>query len=657
MKLLLSYISRAASEGYLLPSTVENIRLLLEEDSSSLTSESVAELVKRRQWKELNDRFFCMLHFGTGGLRGNTIRSIVTHSEQGASLRGECPQFPSVGTNMMNDFNITKVTKGLAEYVKEVFSVGGQEERPKICIAYDTRYFSRRFAELCARTCAEKGCDALVFSSPRSAPELSFAVRYLHAAAGVNITASHNPPEYNGFKVYWTDGGQVMEPHASRIIQKVRQVLPWDTPSFYDEGEVVRLGAEIDLAYLERLQTLILDQELVARQAAATKIVYTPLYGTGMAIIPHLLRKFGFSVSIVEAQRDPDGQFPTVASPNPEEPAALNLAIEDANRLGAEVAIGTDPDGDRMGVAARDEAGEMRLLTGNQIGVLLLWYRITKLFELGVLNVNNLTRAACLKSFVTSDLQKAICRRFGVRCVETLTGFKYIGAKLHKYEEQIPADKRAGYTELSEQETRVLRLSESTYYIFGGEESHGYSASDFVRDKDANGSALLFAELVSYARERSITVHEILDEIFRTYGLYLEQTVSMPFEGAEGASKIQDLVSSYAACPPKSIAGSLVTNICNFAKETVTDAEGDIIPKTAMIAFETEDHSRVIVRPSGTEPKIKFYLSATCPSSLPSPTEAGDELSARKAELKAHLDAIWEFLSTDAQRRLLQKPL
>lgn len=652
MKLLLSQITRAVSEGRLLSSTEENIRFLLKEDSTSLTRESVTELVKSRQWQELNDRFFRTLHFGTGGLRGKTIRPVITQSEQGASLRGECPQFPSVGTNMMNDFTVTKAAKGLAKYVKEFFDNESCEERPKICIAHDTRHFSRRFAEICARKCAEEGCDALIFSEPRSAPELSFAIRYLHAAAGVNITASHNPPDYNGCKVYWTDGGQVMEPHASRIMRKVLQVSPRDVPSRCDEGEVISLGTEIDLAYLARLQTLILDQDLVIRQSAATKIVYTPLYGTGIAIIPRLLRKCGFSVSVVEAQKNSDGRFPTVPSPNPEEETVLNLAIEDANKLGAEVAIGTDPDGDRMGIAARDAAGEMRLLTGNQIGSLLLWYRLTKLFELGILNGDNLAHTACLKSFVTTDLQKVICNRFGIRCVETLAGFKYIGEKLRKYEEGIPAKKRIGYTELSEQETRILRLAESTYYIFGGEESYGYSASDFVHDKDANSSVLLFAELASYAREHSVTIHGLLDEIFRTYGLYLEQTMSILFEGAEGASKIQNLVSSYANFPPTSIAGFSVTNICDFSKKTITDVEGDVIPKTAMIAFETANHSRVIVRPSGTEPKIKYYLFATYPSNSSSSSEIS-ELPTRKEKLRAHLDAIWKFLCADAKRRLL----
>ncbi len=651
MKLLFSRVDQAAEKGHLLPSTVENIHLLLRSDSTSLTRESVTELLKEQHWDELNDRFFRTLSFGTGGLRGKTIRPMVTRNERGTSAAKDCPQFPCVGTNTINDFNIARATRGLAEYVKEIFRQEGCEERPRICIAHDTRHFSRRFSELCARVLVEEGCDALLFSSPRSTPELSFAVRYLHAAAGINITASHNPPEYSGFKVYWQDGAQIMEPHASNIINRVNQIIPRDTPSPDDEGEVLSLGAEIDIAYLERLKTLVLDRELLRRQAASTKVVYTPLHGTGIAIIPKLLREFGFPISLVESQKTPDGQFPTVKSPNPEEPEALGLAIEEANRIGADIVIGTDPDADRMGVAARDSTNEMRLLTGNQIGSLLVWYRITKLFDLGILDAANRTHAVCLKTFVTTDLQKTICEHFGVRCVETLTGFKYIGAKLRKYEEQISKTHRAEYTKLSEEETRALRLKESSYYIFGGEESYGYSASDFVRDKDANSAALILTELAAFAREKSTTLHGLLDEIFQTFGVYLERSISMPFEGAEGAAKIRNLVSSYTTHPPSSIAGTPVTNIRDFSRETIVDVEGDVIPKEAMMIFETEDQCRIAVRPSGTESKIKYYLFAT--HSPKSPSANPEDLSILKAKVEARLDEIWKFLKEDAQYRLM----
>lgn len=652
MKLLFSRVDQAAENGHLLPTTVQNIRLLLRNDSTSLTRESVRELVQEQRWGELNDRFFCTLSFGTGGLRGKTIHPAVTRNEQGTSPSRGCPQFPCVGTNAINDFNIARATRGLAEYVKEIFEKDKREECPKICIAHDTRHFSRRFAELCARVLVEEGCHALLFSAPRSTPELSFAIRHLHAAAGINITASHNPPEYNGFKVYWADGGQIMEPHASRIIERVNRVIPRDIPSPHDEGEVIALGPEIDAAYGERLKTLVLDRELVHRHAAATKIVYTPLHGTGIAIIPNLLLDFGFSVSVLASQEVPDGQFSTVKSPNPEDPEALHLAIEEADRLAADVVIGTDPDADRMGVAARDAKGKMRVLTGNQIGSLLVWYRLTKLFELGILHAKNRTHSACLKTFVTTELQKVLCDHFGVRCVDTLTGFKYIGAKLHKYENQIPESQRVGYPELSEEKTRALRLRYSTYYIFGGEESYGYSASDFVRDKDANSSALLLAEVATFAQEKSTTLHGLLDEIFRTFGVHLERGLSMSFEGAEGASKIQKLVASYATQPPSSIAGSKITNIRNFAQETILDVDGDILPKEAMMLFETEDRCRIAVRPSGTEPKIKYYLFAAHSPHQRSSLSETEDLSPLKAKVEARLEEIWEFLKSDAHKRL-----
>ncbi|PWU10161.1 MAG: phosphomannomutase [Verrucomicrobia bacterium] len=652
MKLLFSRVDQAAEKGYLLPSTAENIHLLLRSDCTSLTRESVTELLKEQRWEELNDRFFRTLGFGTGGLRGKTIRPLVTRNERGSSPLKECPQFPCVGTNTINDFNIARATRGLAEHIKELFEQQGLEERPKICIAHDTRHFSRRFSELCARVLVEEGCDAFLFTGSRSTPELSFAVRYLQAAAGINITASHNPPEYSGFKVYWSDGAQIMEPHTGNIISRINRVIPRDAPYPDDEGEVVALGEEIDNAYLERLKTLILDQELVHRQAPFTKIVYTPLHGTGMAIIPKLLHDVGFALSVVASQQTPDGQFPTVTSPNPEDPEALSLAIQEADDLGADVVIGTDPDGDRMGVAARSANGKMQHFTGNQIGSLLLWYRLTKLFELGILNEKNRSHAVCLKTFVTTDLQKAIAEHFGVRCVDTLTGFKYIGAKLRKYEKQIPQNRRANYSMLSEEKTRNLRLNESSYYVFGGEESYGYSASDFVRDKDANSSALMLGELAAFAKEKSTTLHGLLDEIFRTFGVYFERGKSMVFDGAEGATKIRNLVASYADDPPPAIAGSKVMSARNFAKETIRDVEGDLIPKESMMIFETQDHCRVAVRPSGTEPKIKYYLFAAETPKSDSFLSDRENMVSLKQKVEARLDEIWKFLEEDAKARL-----
>jgi phosphoglucomutase len=300
------------------------------------------------------------------------------------------------------------------------------------------------------------------------------------------------------------------------------------------------------------------------------------------------------------------------------------------------------------------------------VGSLLLWYRLTKFFELGILNSQNRAHAVCLKTFVTTDLQKAICEHFGVRCVETLTGFKYIGAKLRKYEQQIPEAERTNYTKMNEEETRALRLSKSSYYVFGGEESYGYSGADFVRDKDANGAALMLAELAAFAREKDSTLHELLDDIFRTFGFYLERSVSLSFEGAEGASKIRHLMASYVSHSPSSIAGSRVINIRDFSRDTLQDEEGDPIPKESMMMFETEDRCRIAIRPSGTEPKIKYYLFATQQQSatkgnypktgscLPRSSAAGEtkDLPTLKKKVETRLDEIWKFLDEDAKKRI-----
>jgi phosphoglucomutase len=344
------------------------------------------------------------------------------------------------------------------------------EGRAKIVIAHDTRHFSQEFARLAAETASANGCDAVVFDGPRSTPELSFAVRYLNADAGIVITASHNPPHDNGYKVYFNDGAQVVEPHASGIIAEVNamnggtgsvpsQKFRDDTEVVPPKGEIVTAGDEIDRAYMERLETLILNRGLMER-TRDLKIVYTPIHGTGGVIVKPMLRKIGLNFSVVPEQDQFDGRFPTVKSPNPDNAEALNLGISLAQKQNADLVIATDPDCDRMGVAVRTSSGEMKLLSGNQIGSLLAWYRAKTFFDLGVLNKENASRGVIIKTFVTSDLQKAIAEKFGLRCVDTLTGFKYNGAKLKKYEELTRAQ---NYRELSEEETRRLRLEKSSF--------------------------------------------------------------------------------------------------------------------------------------------------------------------------------------------------
>src|SRR5437879_3458478 len=491
-----SRIACAVANGQLMESTAKNIGTLLSGAQTNLYFSSVNELADRCEWSELNDRFYQTLAFGTGGLRGRTIGKIVTAAERGKAREGERPEFPCVGTNAMNFFNINRATRGLVDYLHHWNRREQISTKPRIVIAHDPRFFSKEFAELAAKVAAENGCDACVFEGPRSVPELSFAVRYLKASSGVVITASHNPPYDNGYKVYFSDGAQVIEPHASEIIAKVNAIRTESfTPVPKDRrGKVTTIGRDIDHAYMRRLDTLILDPRVI-REAKSLRIIYTPLHGTGSVIIKPMLNRLGFNFQVVPEQDCFDGRFLTVKSPNPENAEALTMAIDLARKENADVVVATDPDCDRMGAAVRGKDGKMKLLTGNQTGSLLAWYRIKTLFDKGVLNEQNAARAVIIKTFVTTALQKAIANYYGLRCVETLTGFKYIGDKLGKYAGDIREPLQQNYVELTEPETRRLRLLHSLFYVFGGEESYGYSGADFVRDKDGNGAAIMFCEV------------------------------------------------------------------------------------------------------------------------------------------------------------------
>src|SRR6266481_3546201 len=648
---LSSRIERAAARGQLLKSTAKNVRTLLAGATTELYLKSVNQLADGCEWSQLNDRFYQTLAFGTGGLRGRTIGKIVTAAERGGAREDERPQFPCVGTNAMNFFNVNRATRGLVGYLHDCNRRQQISAKPKIVIAHDPRFFSKEFAEVAAKVAAENGCDACVFDGPRSVPELSFAVRYLKANAGIVITASHNPPYDNGYKVYFSDGAQVIEPDASGIIAKVNAITTESfTPLPKDQlGKVTTIGKDIDQAYMRRLETLVLDP-LMIRQAKSLRIIYTPLHGTGSIIIKPMLTRLGFDFQVVPEQDRFDGRFPTVKSPNPENAEALTMAINLAQRKDADLVVATDPDCDRMGAAVRGKDGKMKLLTGNQTGSILAWYRIKTLFDRGVLNEQNAARAVIIKTFVTTELQKAIADYYGLRCVETLTGFKYIGAKLGKYEREIPEQLRQSYVDLTEQQTRRIRLAHSSFYVFGGEESYGYSGADFVRDKDGNGAVIMFCEVAAYAKSRNQTVDELLDEIFAIFGYFAEKNGSLVFEGAEGASKIKQLVESYARHPFSEILGSKVTSITNFETETIRDIEGDEIPKEKMSIFELENRTRIAVRGSGTEPKIKYYLFAQRrPKNGKFDSAELDEI---KSEVEEKLRQLWDWLQEDAQSRL-----
>jgi phosphoglucomutase len=643
----LSAIEEAVASGKLLQSSATNLRSVLERSDSAVARAALEELIANREWTELNDRFYRTLAFGTGGIRGRTIGKIVTKAERGVPNKLGRPEFPCVGTNAMNYDTVERATRGLAQYLRAWLADEKRSGRPKIVIAHDTRFFSSDFTRLAARVAIENGCDAFIFDGPRSTPELSFAVRYLRANAGVVVTASHNPPHDNGYKVYFDDGAQVIEPHASGIIARVNaaeESRPEEKP-----GEFVTLGPEVDEAYMARLETLILDRELVHAQRGL-RIVYTPIHGTGGVIVKPMLKRLGFTFDVVPEQDQFDGRFPTVQSPNPENAEALKLAIDLAQRKNADLVIATDPDCDRMGVAVRTTAGEMKLLSGNQIGSLIAYYRAKKMFEQGVLNAENAARGVIIKTFVTTDLQKAIAEKFGLRCVETLTGFKYIGAKLGKYERGVRLEPGVDYRDLPEDETRRRRLKESSFYIFGGEESYGYSGADFVRDKDGNGATIMFCEVAAYAKSLGLTIDQLLDEIYAELGYYLEKNGALTFEGAEGAAKIQRLLSTYVDHPPAEMLGSKVVAVRNFEADNIRDVEGDPIPREKMLIFELADRTRVAVRGSGTEPKIKYYLFAQRNPETARFTPA--ELAAIKSEVAGRLDALWDWLQADAHRRV-----
>jgi phosphoglucomutase len=640
-------IQQAVDDGSLLQSSAANMLQLLDSGDNPIYRSSVAELLSAQAWAELNDRFFKTLAFGTGGIRGRSIGRVVTGAEQGAHNAACCPQYPCVGTNAMNFYNVSKATHALVTYIKAHLAKSAVSERASLCIAHDTRYFSRQFAELAAKVASELGCNVFLFESARSTPELSFAVRHTGSTAGIVITASHNPPHDNGYKAYFSDGAQLVEPHATGVIQCFSEIAreTYEALPATEQGKVIPLGADFDEIYKTRLRTLVLRPEMVNAEKDL-KIVFTPIHGTGAVISVPVLREIGFDLATVDEQMEPNGAFPTVKSPNPENAEALAQGMELADRTSADLVVGTDPDADRMGVAVRNRAGELVLLTGNQIGSLLAYYRIQAYRANGILTDANKERCVIIKTLVTTDLQKAIASKEGLRCVETLTGFKYIGEKLGKYENQLPEPIRQRYRSLTEEETRRARLEHSSFFVFGGEESYGYSGADFVRDKDANAATVMFAEMCAYAKSLNRTVDELLDDIYCEYGYYLEKGNSLVFEGAAGSEKIRRLAESYKTSPPKEIDASAVTEVVDFSEGGIRDVEGDVLPKEKMTMFHLADGRRIAVRPSGTEPKIKFYLFGR------RSVDSREALATTKAELDQALKRLWEWLRTDAERRV-----
>ncbi|MBR5465688.1 MAG: phospho-sugar mutase [Alistipes sp.] len=540
--------------------------------------------------KELVESFYKDLEFGTGGLRG----------------------IMGVGSNRMNVYTVGMATQGLANYLKKNFA----GEQIRVAIGHDSRNNSRKFSEHVADIFASNGFTVFLFDALRPTPELSFAIRELNCHSGVVVTASHNPKEYNGYKAYWTDGSQVTAPHDKNIIEEVAKITDVDQILTGKNPEnITILGADFDEIYLNKILSLQLSRECVLAHKDM-KIVYTPIHGSGVKLVPASLKKFGFeNVSVVAEQAVVDGNFPTVDSPNPEERKTMMKAIELAAKEGADLVLATDPDSDRLGVALRNKQGEYVLLNGNQTLALIMSYQLTRWAELGKLDGKQFV----VKTIVTSQMANAVAAHFGVKCYDCLTGFKYIA--------------------------RIIRQNEGiATYIGGGEESFGYLAGDFVRDKDAVSACSLAAEAAAWALEtKGQTLYEWLQELYVQYGLYREGLVSVVRKGKEGAELIQKMMVDFRENPPKTIVGSPVVKINDYLKsETLDVVTGTVTPieedKSNVLQWFTEDGTIVSVRPSGTEPKIKFYFG------VKAPLASVAEFDAVLAQLDGKIEAIKEDL-------------
>ena len=612
---IIEKIEAAGAAGSLLESTVVNLKKWASADFlPNWAGASIVELVENSEWDELNDRFYQNLAFGTGGIRGRTIGSVPAAAETGTLSEMGSPEHAAVGSNVLNDFNLVRATIGLFRYTKQYLKESGSYDLPRFVIAHDVRHFSRHFCELAASTWCKLGGQALIFEGPRSTPQLSFAVRQNNATCGAVITASHNPPHDNGFKVYFDDGAQVVSPHAEGIVDLVNLVELSEVPAFLniDLEPVISLGAADDAAYLELLKEMVIDNEVMQKEAP--QIVFSPIHGTGAISSVPALKALGVKVIEVPEQMVQDARFPTVQSPNPENAEALAMAIAKANEVGADVVVATDPDADRMGVAVRDRSGEMVLLTGNQIGTIMAEYRISVLKDAEVIPEDGGDNTVLIKTFVTSPMQEAVADWHGLKTINTLTGFKWIGEKLAGYEAQMKARL------LEEEGTAVdydacdiwtradLLLDYSTYFVFGGEESYGYLATDKLRDKDANAAVIMFCEVAAYLKSQEMTFPEFLDSLYLQHGYYEEKTINIYYEGAAGSQKIKNILESYRSGAPKAFGDVKVSGFTDFGKDEIIDADGQKIPPQDFYFLELSNGYSFAVRGSGTEPKIKFYV-------------------------------------------------
>uniref|UniRef100_UPI00404A9CED phospho-sugar mutase n=1 Tax=Cephaloticoccus sp. TaxID=1985742 RepID=UPI00404A9CED len=644
---LVEKIKAAGSAGHLMPAAVENLQAFLGAKLPEWAVASITELVETEAWSELNDRFYVYLAFGTGGMRGRTIGKVSPKAEQGESGATGAPAHAAIGSNVLNDFTLIRAVIGLYSYTKKYQVAQKNDAAPKFVVAHDVRYFSRHFCELAASTWMRLGGEAYIFDGPRPTPQLSFSVRWLKAHAGVVITASHNPPHDNGFKAYFDDGAQVVPPHDKGIVDEVNAVPLNELGQYLTKelGKVVTLKREADDEYLAAAETAVLDTALV--KSAKLKVIFTNIHGTGAVHSLPLLIHAGCHVSPVLPQLDFDPAFPTVKSPNPENAEALSLGVALAEKEGADVLLATDPDADRMGVAVRNRDGKMELLTGNQIGSLLAEYRLTKYKERGLIPAAGSDRVCLVKTFVTTRLQDAIGAGHGVKVINTLTGFKWIAAKMRGYEDQLRAaiGDKADDPKMTFKERAKFLQEHATFYAFGTEESYGYLPNDYLRDKDGNSACLMFAELCAAVKSRGITVPEYLDEIYLKYGFYLEGVINIYYEGASGSAKIERILETYRSSPPTKFGDVTVTKFEDFGRQDIYDADKELIPKQDLYFVTLSNGYSFAARGSGTEPKMKFYLFANADVS------SADELPAVKAKTKATLDGLIKLIDADARQR------
>ncbi len=549
----------------LLQQVMSKAQAWLDGNYNEETKAEIRRMMDAADKTELIESFYKDLEFGTGGLRG----------------------IMGAGSNRMNIYTVGAATQGLSNYLKREFA-----NLPQISVAigHDCRNNSRLFAEISADIFSANGIKVYLFESLRPTPELSFTIRHLGCQSGIILTASHNPKEYNGYKAYWNDGAQIIAPHDVNIISEVERVTVDDIKFNGNKALIQIIGEDIDKIYLDKVKTILLSPESIKRHNDL-KIVYTPIHGTGIKLIPRCLQEIGFTnVSLVEEQTVISGNFPTVASPNPEEPAALDMAIQKAKAIDADIVMASDPDADRMGIAVKNDKGEWMLVNGNQTDLMFTYYIIRRRKELGLLKGNEFM----VKTIVTSELVKTICDKNNVELFDCYTGFKWIAAV-------------------------VRDMEGKKQYIGGGEESYGYMPAEFVRDKDAVACCALMAEMTAWAKDNGKTIFEMLQDIYLEYGYSKEKGISVVRLGKTGAEEIVAMMKNFRQNPPKEIAGSAVKVIKDYQSQEMIDVATGKVTKmnfpalSNVLQYFTEDGTKVSVRPSGTEPKIKFYIEVQAP--------------------------------------------